>query len=647
MSGFPLIRILDFVAGVFPFETLDREELKRVVGRMELAYYPTGEDIIRSGEEPAENLYIIHHGSVKVTVTSESGQKSLIDIRGEGDMFGAVSIIHGIKALFTVTANEDLLTFLLPAAEFKHLVECHRIFQNHFQLSLAGNIRAYYDSSPSHPGLIIGVDSVREMASQMRGRVAELMSPNVLTCAPGVPVRQAAVEMTSRGVGSIVVMNGSENPLGILTDTDLRARVLARGRSPDIPVSDVMSRPPVTISHQAFAFEAMLEMTRFGVHHLLVTHGDRMLGVISDHDIKVITGSTPVGLAREIEKVSSMEELARFPNRINRVLKSLMNLGSSAEYMMDLIGEFMDRIYIKLFELCERRMHDTGLGRAPAGFTWLALGRAGRREMAPPLRHEHALIYTDVPPGQDGIVREWFIGFCRRLNDALIEWRFPSDPFEVVIAAPESCRNVSDWRREYMNWVRHPMTMRPGDPGMAFDFRALHGEASFESSLRASLWEAIDAHPEFLVHLARREMDQKPPLGFLRESVVDREGAYLDHLDLEWQGLRPLAGALRVLALEQKIEKTNTLARLQEVAEKIGMNKQLKDDLHEAFNLITVLWISQYLETAESTKMAGDFSVINPAHLNMMQRKMLKESFGVIMELQDLLKKRYHLENDS
>lgn len=640
MGRFPLVRILDFIAKVFPFDTLEREELNGVVAHMELAYYPRGQVIIRAGGDPAENLYIIHSGSIRVTVPSEAGEEFLVDMRGEGDLFGAVSLLQSRKALFTVTAQEDLLTFLLPADEFRRLVAEHSVFERHFSLSLARNIRAVWDTSQSHPGHRPGVESLKAIGSQMRRRAADLMSREVLTCDPETSIRQAAVAMTRREVGSIVVVNGSESPVGLVTDTDLRSRVLAEGLSPDTPVKAIMSQPPLRVGPQAFAFEAVLEMTRRGVHHLLVTEAGRMLGVISDHDIKVVTGGTPVGLAREIDKAGTLEDLDRLPERIRRVLELLVNLGSSADYMMDLLSEFLDRLYGKIFELCEAQMVREGLGGAPAGFTWLVLGRAGRKEQAPPVRQDSALVYADVPSDQEGVVREWFIGFSRRVNEALRRWHFALGPGARQTGGAEWCRSASAWRRTYREWVLGQAGLPTEDPGAVFDFRAIGDDGGFTASLRDVLGAAMVEDPGFLPRLAGLGTAKRPPIGFLRDFVVEKDGGYTERLDLDGQGLRLLAGAVRVMALDGNLAVTNTLARLRRAAGAWNLDKRLEDDLHEAFSFMTVLWVSRYLDATGAGE-REDVSTLNPAGLSTMQRKMMKESFGVIAQLQDVLARRF------
>ena len=637
MSQFPLVRIVDFISRVFPFNTLDRDELSAVVCHMQLAYHPRGKVIIQAGGPPADCLYIIHSGSAKVSLPSNSGEDNLVDMRGEGEVFGSVSLLHSLTAIFNVTAHEDLLTFLLPGDDFKKLVETNTEFRNHFQYSLAQYIRASREPAALAKGQGTGVETFREIASQMRGRVSDLMSVQVLTCGPGASIQEVAREMTRRKVGSIVVTNGNGEAVGLVTDTDLRVRVVASGLNPEAPVESIMSRPPLTISPGAYAFEAMFEMTRYGVHHLLVGDEGRLEGVVSDHDIKMVTGSTPVGLARNIDKVQSFDEMDRFPERIRRVLESLLNMGSSAEYMMDLLNEFMDRLFLRLFELCEAAMVDDGLGPAPTKYSWLSLGRAGRKEQAPPFRQDYALVYADVPKERVGQVREWFIGFARRLGDAMKRWGFDVRPYQNLGIGSEWCRSATDWKNTYEDWVRDPAGAGNGNFGRIFDLRAIQGESGFVRGLRDVLLEGITRNRNILAFLAKDAAGRKPPLCFFRNTVMDRAGGSSEWLELEQQGIEPMVSSIRLLALEARVAETNTLGRLKQAAESLSINTQLQDDIHEAFSYMTILMVSHYLEATSPTE---NLWQISPSSLTASQRKILKDCFAVIETFRKLIARR-------
>ncbi len=636
---FPVIRMLDFLSRVFPFNTLSQEDLRVIFRRSEIAYFPRGQVIVRAGSEPVQDLMIIYSGSVRLTEPGDEGEERLVDIRGEGETIGAAGIIQGGLPAATITAMEDLLVFLLPARDFTELLASHDAFRRHFTLPLAGMIRAYFTESATYAYRDSNREGLMEMAVQMRGRASELMNPKVFTCAPEVTIREAAIQMTRKEVGSIVVADGSGNPLGLVTDTDLRTRVLAVGLSPDAPVVEVMSRPPLTISKDAFAFEALLEMTRRAAHHLLVTDADRVVGIITDHDINMVTGSSPLGLAREIDKVTSPEDVSRFYPRLLRVLKLLVHLNSSSDYMMDLVSEIIDRLYLKLFGICERRMIQEGLGGAPVRYTWLAMGRAGRNEQAPPYRHDYILIYEDVPDVLEGGVREWFMGFARRVNDALSPWMNPTEPTrQATFSVAVCCQKASAWHGQFREWLKRSMNIPERYPELMFDTRVLKDDLAIGESFREGLWAELQA-PGVFQALAKGLYSPLPPLGFFRNYVVGMDGNYTDTLDIERHGLDPLVNAARIMALDLGIESTNTLVRLRRAAEALPLDKGLEDDLHEAFGFITFLWVSRYLEVAETG--GKDDRSLSASGMSLIQRKTLKNSFAAIRQLQVVLQERY------
>jgi CBS domain-containing protein len=167
----------------------------------------------------------------------------------------------------------------------------------------------------------------------------------------------------------------------------------------------------------------------------------------------------------------------------------------------------------------------------------------------------------------------------------------------------------------------------------------VHGRVDFALQLQRQVQRAVEANRPFLGRLARVLPYERPPLGFLREFVVDKSGEYQNRLDLKMRGLSPLVHAVRVLALEQGLTATGTLERLEGLARRGVLAERFVGDLREAFSFITLLRIARHLE-ARAAGLESD-SFVAPASLSQVQRKMLKDSFGVINELQKLLAQRH------
>lgn len=639
MSDFPLARILDFVRSVPPFEALGSEELQRLVEKMDIAYFPPGQVVLEEQGDPASHLHIIHSGSVRLTTREDSGNDILIDIRGEGDTFGASSLLRRQGERFSATAQEDLLTFELPGDSFRDLVDNHPAFKSYYHLGVAEQANMVSDLTEGLLYNMTGAEPLSEMALRMHSSVSELMSTSVLTCPPDTSVAEAARLMTERDAGSIIVTDPAGAPLGLVTDTDFRRRVLARGLDPKVPVQQVMSWPIKTLPAQTVAYEAVLEMTRHGIHHLVITEGARLAGLVSDHDISVITGNNPVGLVRRIEKVDTLDELRRLPRRGYRALYILLRQGVSARLMLDLLSEFHDRLIEKILHLSQNEMDDQGLGRAPVAFAWMTFSHLGRREPVPPMFQQHMLVYSDVPQSDHDSVKKWFLAYAQTVTKAMDSCGFPPSDKQDVAANPRWCNSLSHWRETFRKWIQEPKPEELADVGRMFDFRPILQTDKLTESLHTSIFEDVDRNQKFLNLAGNLTVSGEPPLGFFRDSVVDKAGGYLDKLDLRAHAYGPAVRAARLFALQMHSSATNTNERLQLAARRGLLPEDLLGELIDDLGMVTLFRIARYLEARATSDAPGN--LVDPASLNKTQRNMFKKCFANNDRLRDHMMKCY------
>ena len=101
--------------------------------------------------------------------------------------------------------------------------------------------------------------------------------------------------MVDRGVTSVVVDLGEQ--LGIVTDRDIRTRVVADGAGPETALSDVMSAPAWTVAADRTGTEALMEMLDHGIRHLpVVEPGGGLIGVLDDVDLMASERRAPFRL---------------------------------------------------------------------------------------------------------------------------------------------------------------------------------------------------------------------------------------------------------------------------------------------------------------------------------------------------------------
>ncbi|WP_305043799.1 CBS domain-containing protein, partial [Geoalkalibacter sp.] len=98
--------------------------------------------------------------------------------------------------------------------------------------------------------------------------VKDFCQKNVVTCSAEQPLVDVAGVMREKNISSVVVC-ADGSPIGILTDRDLRNKVVARGANPrDLLVSAVMNSPLIVVNEDDYLFEALYRMTRNGIHRV-------------------------------------------------------------------------------------------------------------------------------------------------------------------------------------------------------------------------------------------------------------------------------------------------------------------------------------------------------------------------------------------
>jgi CBS domain-containing protein len=116
--------------------------------------------------------------------------------------------------------------------------------------------------------------------------VRELMVSSVVTIEPGTSIVDAARRMIAEEKGPLPVVE-EESPVAMVTDRDIIARVVAQGRDPNsVTVEDIATHELVTIGPDQDVNEARQLMDQHELDRILVVEGERLVGIISEADIR-------------------------------------------------------------------------------------------------------------------------------------------------------------------------------------------------------------------------------------------------------------------------------------------------------------------------------------------------------------------------
>lgn len=116
--------------------------------------------------------------------------------------------------------------------------------------------------------------------------IRDLMNPSVVSITPEESAALAARLLSRHDLGSLPVCGQSGKLMGIVTDRDIITRCVAAGEDPSrVPVRDIMSPAPVTVSPGEDVHAAAQKMSARQVRRLPVVEGDQVVGMVSLGDL--------------------------------------------------------------------------------------------------------------------------------------------------------------------------------------------------------------------------------------------------------------------------------------------------------------------------------------------------------------------------
>jgi CBS domain-containing protein len=445
--------------------------------------------------------------------------------------------------------------------------------------------------------------------------------------------------MAEHGVGSIIVLGPGGEPHGILTDRDLRERVLATGRSPDEGVTAVMSAPVATISPEAFLFEALLEMTRRDIHHLPVVEAGRLIGVVSSHDLLLLQAAAPLELGRLIQSRTSIDDLARAVPELTRTIRSLFEQGHSGYEIGRIAAELNDLVIRRVLVLVEQDLRGEKIGGPPVPYCWLALGSEGRREQTIWTDQDNALVYADSPPGLAARAEQYFGLLAERAIAALVRLGYPPCPANSMASNPQWRQPLATWRRYFADWVGNPAPQNLLYSSIYFDLRPVAGAPELAGALRDEIREQVGAWRSFPRHLGRLAVSHAPPLGLFGRFVLERKDGARG-INIKLNAMLLLVNALRAYAIELGLDETNTIERLEAAARTGGcFTLDEAENVRRAYETIFHLRLRHQLARLAEGERPDNF--IDPRALGRNDQRRLRDAFRAIRRLQGKVELRY------
>jgi CBS domain-containing protein len=585
-----------------PFDRLTPQETETVREALDIGYFRPGETIIARNGVP-DSLFIIIKGCVE-----ERDARELVALRGPGDTFDSRALVQGGGSNAFV-AREETLCNLLPRGVALGLINKNPRFGAFFYLDISRKLDA-----------VANEEEQARLRPMMNARVRDLrLHPAVFIQATD-SIERAGQRMREINSNALFVRDGER--VGIITGMNLSKAVVLKRIPIEAPVQSEAHFDVVAVASDDFVSMALLKMTKYNKRRVAVIENAAYVGILDDIDLLSFLAGNSQLVAGRIDKATAISELAVAAGEIAGQVRMLRRQGVNIEVVCEIVSDLNRHLFAKLFEM-------TATPEIREKACLIVMGSEGRGEQTVRTDQDNGLILSG-PTSEDELH-----AFRTTFSQSLASFGFPPCPGNVMLSNPVWSKTIQDYRADFRRWLALPDENTHIDVATFYDAEAVAGDAGLLRDAKAELIEAICGERAYLAHFARAVDAFPSPIGLFNNLITSKGNG--DSLDLKKGGIFPIVHGVRSLAIEHRLLDTGTAPRIAQLAKLGVLTPDFGRELTQALHYLMTLRLDGQLAEAASA------SLIRPAELSSMERDLLRDSFQIVKQLREIVRRHFNL----
>ena len=594
----------DFLQQAPPFDTLDEQYFDYALDHAEAIYVNkhNREDILQPGQP---TLYIVRSGTFDLV----DKHAKHIERLETGDVFGYPALLTGREISNKIEVLADGILYCWDEATFNYLRRYSKGFERYFMQSQTQRL--------------LTEQRVDKQGSDWTERtISSVITRDLIAISSDTSIQDAALTMAEHQVSSLLVVD-NEQLLGIITDRDMRNRVVAKGMSYAVAVTAIMTQMPETVYARQSLIDALTLMNEANVHHLPVLDDQhKPIGMITTTDLIKQQHSEPMFLMHALFKAKDRADLVAEAKNIPQYLRTFANRVKDISMVGRLLASLTDGLTRKLIRLYEQQH-----GAAPVAYAWMAFGSQAREDQTLSSDQDNGLLLADnVSDGQ----RQYFEQMAEFVCTGLAECGIRLCPGNVMAMNPKWTKTALQWREQFKTWIHSPTPDAIMHSMIFFDSRLIAGHNRLYREHREAIAK-LAQRDIFLANTSRHIAELNVPIGLFNRlrTTSENDG---DYIDIKTQGVAIINDIVRLYALQQGLTMPATPARLQALEGSPLLSKTDNQNLLEAWQFLTQLRLTHQMHLqGDSNKPVNS---VNPEGLSTLQRRQLKAAFRIIKEAQ-------------
>lgn len=618
-----------------PFDLLPDDVLQGVAEVLQEVVYSKDTLAYRQEVTKMKGIDIIVSGEYESFFYDSAEQKRSIEIHKPGHCYGGISVLLNKKrSLKSVLVKKGTTVYFLPRKDFRSICQAYDEFFQYFTAEfgrkmLNDEFAHFYKKPASFEESYIA-------SEQLYSRKIEAIAyRDIVSCDASMQIFEAAIKMAEHKISCLFIKNNDDEIIGFVTDITLRDRVIAKQQNPSEPIINIMDNPIVSISTEAYVYEAILMMFRTKTRYLLVEKEGKYIGFLSRNKLLSEQAQSPLVFIQSVKLAQTTEELKSKWVKVPLIVTQLLGRGVHAEIVNQVITTIADTIAQKVIEEVISE-----IGQPPAKFVFIVLGSEGRKEQTLKTDQDNAIIYEDKANEQRELVRTYFLDFSTRISDRLNDIGFSYCTGGYMAQNPKWTHSLSHWKRNYKSWMEDALPETAIKFSTFFDCRALYGDTSIIDELRSFLDEELQKPMEkFFVHLAKNALQYEPPLTFFKNIRTQTIGSQ-QVFDIK-NTMTPIVDLVRVYALQNRIfQKENTGERLKALKDLGIFSETQFNELMQSYYYLMSMRLKKQANQIIQDKTEPD-NYIDLNSLTRIEQVTLKEIFKTIENFQVGIKMKF------
>ncbi|MEO1654873.1 MAG: DUF294 nucleotidyltransferase-like domain-containing protein, partial [Bacteroidota bacterium] len=379
--------------------------------------------------------------------------------------------------------------------------------------------------------------------------VGEVALKHIYCCPDDTTIQEAARLMHHYKTGYMIIHNTTKNFIGIITDLDLKSKVVAQALDVQTPVTQIMSSPLIYIAEEAKVYEAILKMYRLRINYLLTGAEGTFTGLLTRNKLLFHQQKSPFLFVQSLHSATHSQELKKAWGQVPAMIDELFHRAPKAETANEVISNIVDAIS---HNITDRAIFH--LQKIPVRFAFIALGSEGRKEQTLKTDQDNAIIFEDVHESRREEMQEYFLKLGQLISDELHEVGFTYCKGNFMASNPKWCQPLSQWKSYYKDWIAGAGGEDLLNAIIFFDARNIYGDGELLAELRNEVFEQLNEAPGlFFLSLAKSTLSNRPPLNFFTGFQLVQKEEKKKVLDLK-VAMRIIIDFARIYSLKHQIK---------------------------------------------------------------------------------------------